>query len=206
MNRIGAEEQPDVSRGIMSDQEAEERRESAIRGDDNTLSPTLSRPHPHHAYSADEAFIPSPVAQATLQRSPLPPYDQAVSDIEYAPILGHSEISEKPKQDVDGGDEKAQHSSFIPQEPNQKAIAAGRPALGRGTHTSELSVDNLHERFSSRRSTTMGTHHSSLRCEATHRSDKSDNSDSSRESEEAEIERLMANMFGQGRQLSLIHI
>ena len=66
----------------MSDEQAEERRESAIRGDDNAISPTLSRPAPHHAYSADEAFIPSPVAQATLQRSPVPSYERAVNDIE----------------------------------------------------------------------------------------------------------------------------
>ena len=158
----------------------------------------LFRSAPHHAYSADLAFIPSPVAQATLQRSPVPSYEQAVNDIGYAPIIGGSEISETPREPAqERGDESQQNGSFIPQEPSQKAIAAGRPALGRRAHTSELSVDGLRERLSLRRSTTIGTHHSSLRREATHRSGSSD---SSRDEEEAEIERLMTKMFGQGRQ------
>lgn len=186
----------------MSDEEAEEQRESAIRADGNTLSPTLSRPQPHHAYSADEAFIPSPVAQATLQRSPVPSYDQVVNDdVQYASIIGDSEISEKPGEPaLERSDESAQNGSFIPQEPNQKAIAAGRPALGRRAHTSELSVDSLRNRLSLRRSTTMDTHHSSLRHQATNGTGRSGTSDSSRDSEEAEIERLMTKMFGQGRQ------
>lgn len=186
----------------MSDEQAEERRESAIRGDDNTLSPTLSRPQPHHAYSADEAFIPSPVAQATLQSSPVPSYDQAVNDdVQYAPIAREPEISEKPRDTTQERDqERVQNGSFIPQEPNQKAIAAGRPALGRRALTSELSVDNLRDRLSLRRSTTMGTHHSSLRQQATNGTGRTGSSDSSRDEEEAEIERLMTKMFGQGRQ------
>ena len=180
----------------MSDEQAEERRESAIRGDDNTLSRTLLRPQPHHAYSADEAFIPSPVAQATLQRSP-----EAVNDdVQYAPIIGEPEISEKLRDPTqEKGDGRDQNGSSIPQEPNQKAIAAGRPALGRRAHTSELSVDNLRERLSIRRSTTMGTRHSSLRHQATNGTGRTGSSDSSRDEEEAEIERLMTKMFGQGR-------
>ena len=124
------------------------------------MSPTLSRPHVHHATSADVAFIPSPVANATAQRSPVPSYEQALSgeDIRYAPIIGEVEISEKPKDaDYRDGERTEQNGDFIPQEPNQKAIAAGRPALGRRARTDELTVDSLRDVLSLRRSTTMGT-------------------------------------------------